>query len=76
MPTLPLAFQAAYGLCKGFDKRRASVNVSDAFGFAAYRGACELAALRTSSNKRTLFPEKRTLRSAGRRGMGSSIKHL
>ena len=31
-------------------------------------GACELAVLRTSSNKRTLFPEKRMLRSAGRRG--------
>ena len=31
-------------------------------------GACELAALRASSNKRTLFPEKRMLRSAGRRG--------
>ena len=39
-------------------------------------GACELAVLRTSSNKRTLFPEKRMLRSAGRRGMGSSIKQL
>jgi len=31
-------------------------------------GACELAVLRTSSDKRTLFPEKRMLRSAGRRG--------
>ena len=39
-------------------------------------GACELAALRTSSDKRTLFPEKRMLRSAGRRGGGSSIKQL
>ena len=39
-------------------------------------GACELAALRASSNKRTLFPEKRILRSAGRRGKGGSIKHL
>ena len=31
-------------------------------------GACELAALCASSDKRTLFPEKRMLRSAGRRG--------
>jgi len=38
--------------------------------------ACELAALRASSDKRTLFPEKRMLRSAGRRGEGSSIKQL
>ena len=36
-------------------------------------GACELAALRASSDKRTLFPEKKMLRSAGRRG-GGSIK--
>jgi len=39
-------------------------------------GACELAVLRTSSDKRTLFPEKRMLRSAGRRGEGSSIKRI
>ena len=39
-------------------------------------GACELAVLRTSSDKRTLVSEKRMLRSAGRRGVGSSIKHL
>ena len=39
-------------------------------------GACELAVLRTSSDKRTLFPEKRMLRSAERRGEGSSIQHL
>ena len=39
-------------------------------------GACELAALRASSNKRTLFPEKRMLRSAERRGEGGSIQHL
>ena len=39
-------------------------------------GACELAALRASSDKRTLFPEKRMLRSVGRRGEGSSIKQL
>ncbi|MFC2293533.1 MAG: hypothetical protein ACFNLD_09960, partial [Kingella oralis] len=39
-------------------------------------GACELAALRASSNKRTLFPEKRMLRSAGRRGDGSSINQI
>ena len=31
-------------------------------------GACELATLRVSSDKRTLFPEKRMLRSAERRG--------
>ena len=31
-------------------------------------GACELVALRAPSNKRTLCPEKRMLRSAGRRG--------
>ncbi|WP_455047083.1 hypothetical protein [Kingella oralis] len=31
-------------------------------------GACELDALCASSNKRTLFPERRMLRSAGRRG--------
>ena len=31
-------------------------------------GACELAALCASSDKRTLLPEKRILRSAGRRG--------
>ena len=37
-------------------------------------GACELAALRASSDKRTLVPEKRMLRSAGRRGEGGSIK--
>ena len=36
----------------------------------------ELAALRASSDKRTLFPEKRMLRSAGRRRKGGSIKHL
>ncbi|MDO4658420.1 MAG: hypothetical protein Q4A85_11435, partial [Kingella sp. (in: b-proteobacteria)] len=34
------------------------------------------AALRAPSDKRTLFPEKRMLRSAGRRGVGSSIKHF
>ena len=39
-------------------------------------GACELVALRAPSDKRTLFPEKRMLRSAGRRGEGSSIKHV
>ena len=39
-------------------------------------GACELAALCASSNKRTLVSEKRMLRSAGRRGRGGSIKHL
>ena len=39
-------------------------------------GACELAALCASSDKRTLFPEKRMLRSAERRGVGSSIKQL
>ncbi|EEP69156.1 hypothetical protein GCWU000324_01068 [Kingella oralis ATCC 51147] len=38
-------------------------------------GACELAALRASSDKRTLVSEKRMLRSAGRRGMGSCINH-
>ena len=31
-------------------------------------GACELATLRVSSDKRTLFPEKRMLHSAERRG--------
>ena len=36
----------------------------------------ELAALCASSDKRTLFSEKRMLRSAGRRGEGSSIKQL
>ena len=36
-------------------------------------GACELAALRASSNKRTLFPEKRMLRSAGRRGRAAVL---
>ena len=39
-------------------------------------GACELAALCASSDKRTLFPEKSMLRSAGRMGKGGSIKHL
>ena len=40
-------------------------------------GACELAALRASSDKRTLFPEKRMLSSAERRGeSSSSIKQL
>ena len=39
-------------------------------------GACELAVLRTSSDKRTLVSEKRMLRSAGRRGGGGSSKHL
>ena len=39
-------------------------------------GACELAALCASSNKRTLFSEKRMLHSAERRGGGSSIKHI
>ena len=34
----------------------------------SFFGACELAALRASSDKRTLFSEKRMLRSAGRRG--------
>ena len=33
-------------------------------------GACELAALRASSDKRTLVSEKRMLRSAERRGEG------
>ncbi|WP_369584611.1 hypothetical protein [Kingella oralis] len=36
-------------------------------------GACELAALRASSDKRTLFPEKRMLRSAGRRGGAATL---
>ena len=39
-------------------------------------GACELAVLCASSDKRTLFPEKRMLRSAERRGEGGSIQHL
>jgi len=34
----------------------------------SFFGACELAALRTSSDKRTLVSEKRMLRSAERRG--------
>ena len=36
-------------------------------------GACELAALCASSDKRTLFPEKRMLRSAGRRGVAAAL---
>ena len=36
-------------------------------------GACELAALRASSDKHTLFPEKRMLRSAGRRGRAAVV---
>ncbi|WP_369586800.1 hypothetical protein [Kingella oralis] len=36
-------------------------------------GACELAALRASSDKHTLFPEKRMLRSAGRRGGAAAL---
>ena len=36
-------------------------------------GACELAALCASSDKRTLFPEKRMLRSAGRRGVAAIL---
>ena len=55
---------------------RASFNISDAFTFAPYRGVCELAALRASSDKRTLFPEKRMLRSAGRRKEDSTINQL
>ena len=39
-------------------------------------GACELATLRVSSDKRTLVPEKRMLRSAGRRGESGSSKQL
>ena len=39
-------------------------------------GACELAALRAPSDKRTLVSEKKMLRSAGRRGVGSSVKRL
>ncbi len=39
-------------------------------------GACKLAVLRTSSDKRTLVSEKRMLRSAGRRGAGGSLKRL
>ena len=39
-------------------------------------GACELAVLRVSSDKRTLVSEKRMLRSAERRGEGSSIKRI
>jgi len=39
-------------------------------------GACELATLRAPLDKRTLFPEKRMLRSAGRRGGSSSIKRM
>ena len=39
-------------------------------------GACELAALCASSDKRTLVPEKRMLRSAERRGGGGSIKRM
>jgi len=35
---------------------------------ASFFGACELVALCASSNKRTLFPEKRMLHSAERRG--------
>ena len=54
----------------------ASFNVSDAFAFAPYRGAGEIAALRASLDKRTLVVEKRMLRSAERRGEGSSIKRI
>ena len=36
-------------------------------------GACELAALCASSNKRTLVSEKRMLRSAGRRGGAAAL---
>ena len=39
-------------------------------------GACELVALRAPSDKRTLVSEKRMLRSAGRRGVGGSVKRL
>ena len=39
-------------------------------------GACELAALCASSDKRTLVPEKSMLRSAGRRGGAGSSKRM
>ena len=74
LPLRLIAEQATYFLC--FAKESKQRKTTPTCRFAArtsltahpFFGACELAALRASSNKRTLVPEKRMFRSAGRRG--------
>ena len=77
-----LSRRATYFLCfaKESKQRKATPTCRSASQTSLtphpFFGAYELVALRAPSDKRTLFPEKRMLRSAGRRGVGSSIKRL
>ena len=74
LPLRLIAARATYFLCfaKESKQRKATPTCRSASQTSLtahpFFGACELAALRASSDKRTLVPEKRMLRSAGRRG--------
>ena len=74
LPLRLIAAQATYFLCfaKESKQRKATPTCRSASQTSLtphpFFGACELAALRASSDKRTLVSEKRMLRSAGRRG--------
>ena len=63
-----LSRRATYFLCFAQESKQRKATPTCRFAAHPFFGACELAALRASSNKRTLVPEKRMLRSAGRRG--------
>ena len=82
LPLRLIAARATYFLCfaKESKQRKATPTCRSASQTSLtahpFFGACELAALCASSDKRTLFPEKRMLRSAERRGEGGSIKQL
>ena len=56
--------------------RRAGLAAPNFPHCASFFGACELVALCASLDKRTLFPEKRMLRSAERRGGAGSSKRM
>ena len=68
LPLRLIAEQATYFLCFAKESKQRKATPTCRFAAHPFFGACELAALRASSNKRTLVPEKRMLRSAGRRG--------
>ena len=79
LPLRLIAARATYFLC--FVKESKQRKTTPTYRFAArttltphpFFGACELAALRASSDKRTLFSEKRMLRSAERRGGATAL---
>ena len=76
LPLRLIAARATYFLCFAKESKQRKATPTCRFAAHPFFGACELAALRASSNKRMLFPEKRMLRSAGRRGDGSSINQI